>query len=101
VTEIVTTVEATMEDFLRAASIHTGKALDPATPREEFATHCALGHAYSLVAYLLDAHLQTGDDTTELAWELHEFAEDGEPLAHWVGDQVRARGINTDEPAQS
>ena len=89
------TVEATMEDFLRAASIQIAKAFDPATTREEFNTHCALGHAYSLVAYLLDARIQTGEDLTDLAVELNEFAEDGEPLAHWVAEQVHARGIDT------
>lgn len=96
-TDTPTVVEELTANFLRASHHHIRKSFDPATPKDDFTTHCGFAHAYALVAYLLDAHQQTGDDTTELAWELHEFAQNGEPLADWVNEQVHARGIKTDD----
>jgi hypothetical protein len=90
-------VEVVMHDFLTAAAKHIAAATDPAEPNERFATHCALSQAYGLVAYVLNAYHQSGEDSTELAWELTDLLANGEPLDEWVREQLTARGVNVDE----
>ncbi len=90
-------VEVVMHDFLTAAAKHITAACDPNEPNEHFATHCALAQAYGITAYILDAYHQSGEDSTELAWELLDLLGDGEPLDEWVREQLTARGVNVDE----
>lgn len=94
--ETVSTVEHMMREFLTASTKHTAAACDPTTPKEDFATHCALAQAYGLTAYVLHAFDQTGDDSTELAWELHDFFGDGEPLSEWVSGRLASYRVNVD-----
>lgn len=82
--ETVSTVDHMMREFLTASTKHTAAACDPTTPKDDFATHCALAQAYGLVAYVLHAFRETDGDAYELAWELHDLVGDGEPLAEWV-----------------
>lgn len=95
-TETVSTVEHMMREFLTASTKHTAAACDPTTPKEDFGTHCALAQAYGVTAYVLHAFDQTGEDSTELAWELYDFLGNGEPLAEWVGERLTNYRVNVD-----
>jgi hypothetical protein len=89
-TDVPSTVDHMMREFLTASTKHTAAACDPATPEADFRTHCALAQAYGLIAYVLNEFGNTDGDATELAWELHDFTGDGESLAEWVTARLGA-----------
>lgn len=92
-----TAYEAVTEQFLTAAHRSIAAACKPGNTTEDLAMHTNVACLAGLVAYLLEQIRQYDTGTAnDVAWEVHDFAEDGEPLADWVAGQLRARGLNPD-----
>lgn len=56
--------------------------------------HAIASTLAGMCAYLLDQMHQLDQDTaTDVAWQLHDWSDDGEGCADWVAQEVRRRGI--------
>lgn len=86
-----------LHDLLATAHAHIAAACDPTRDRADeaaFRHHCEAAQLAGMAAYLLDAlDRQPGWVADGVAAAVHELAEDGEPLAEWVAEQVTARGV--------
>lgn len=87
-----------LHDLLATAHAHVAAACDPTRDNGDeaaFRAHCEAAQLAGIAAYLLDALDVDTSGAEEVAREVSQLAEDGEPLAEWVAEQVQARGITS------
>lgn len=89
--------DAMVRDFLVSSQQHLNAATNPDTPEADFRVNCALAQLEGLVALLL-VELKSLDQGTaaDVAWQVHDFCQDGEPLAGWVAQELTDRGIDVE-----
>ena len=89
--------DAMVRDFLVSSQRHLNSATAPGTPEVDFRNSAIMALLSGLVAYLL-AELKDLDQGTaaDVAWQVHDFCEHGEPLADWVAEELTRRGVDVE-----
>jgi len=89
--------DAIVQDFLVSSQRHTNAATDSTTPEADFRLNCTVAALSALVAYLL-VELKDVDQSTaaDVAWQVSDFCQDGEPLAQWVAEELNNRGVDVE-----
>lgn len=89
-----------VRDFLTSSQQHLNLATDPDAPEADFRSNCIAAQLCGMVAYLLDQINQMDSGVgPDVAWELHDWCQDGEPLAQWVADELHNRGVDVESLA--
>lgn len=93
----VNVTDAMVRDFLVSSQRHLNATMDRTASEADFRTNCMVSLLSGLVAYLL-AELKDLDQGTaaDVAWQVRDFCQDGEPLADWVAEELTRRGIDVE-----
>ncbi len=86
-----------VRDFLVSSQQHLNLATAPDTPEADFRSNCMAAQLCGMVALLL-TELKNLDQGTaaDVAWQVHDFCQDGEPLAEWVAEELNNRGVDVE-----
>lgn len=94
-----TPAETLGRGLLEAHVKFLARAVEPFAPGETFLSNAMAAHYAAAAAWLLDTITGLVDAPTanDIAAELSELMEMGEPLADWAGEAANEMGINADD----